>query len=99
MNEYPTQEDLDILSKWDFNQGSIKDFLDFLESSWWMADWGFKLSGKRVLKLQLHTGGWSGNEDIIDAIQKQFIFWSMCWTETHRGGHYYFKIDTKLFKK
>jgi hypothetical protein len=95
---YPTQEDIDAIIKWDFDVVGIKHFLDFIRSVWWMPDWGFIMSGKRILKLQLHTGGWSGNEDIIGAMRQNFIFWGMCWTETYRGGHHYFRIDTKLFK-
>jgi len=57
-----------------------------------MADWGFILSGEEEFTLSLSTGGWSGNEDIIRALKKNFIFWSMYWQMNRRGGHYQFKI-------
>jgi hypothetical protein len=41
--------------------------------------------------LTLHTGGWSGNEVIIEALTKT-IFWSFCWEKSWRGGHYEFKL-------
>lgn len=44
----------------------------YLYESWWMPDWGIVIhraySGKQ--KIELHTGGWSGNEDIIRSILK-----------------------------
>ena len=87
--KYPTKEDLKRIEEWDF-----KDFsglLDFIEECWWYSDWGFKKKGKKVIWLELHTGGWSGNEDIISAFQSNFICWSMSWLKTVKGGHYYFK--------
>lgn len=90
--EYPTKEELETIKEWDILHGSIKDLLDYIESLWWAPDWGFHLKGKRVLQLELHTGGWSGNESIIEALQSNFMFWSMYWERSHRGGHYWFRI-------
>lgn len=85
---YPTEEELDYIKNYDLIQGNVKELLDYIEERWWMSDWGFHLTGKRVLRLQLSTGGWSGNESIIDALQSNFVFWSMYWRKTVRGGHY-----------
>ncbi len=100
MERYPTEEKLLKIEKWDFQKdGSISDFLEFVKSIWNYADIDyFHLRGKRTLKLALHTGGWSSNEDIIGALQKNFIFWSMCWRRTERGGHFYFQTELKLWK-
>ena len=46
-----------------------------------------------VLILELHTGGRSGNEDIIAALRGHKFFWLMWWYKTERGGHYYFEVD------
>lgn len=88
-DRYPTEEELNIVKNWDCKDP--KGLVDYIESIWWMADWGFKLTGKKVLKLELHTGGWSGNEDIIDALQNTFLWW-LYWEKSVRGGHYYFVI-------
>ncbi len=91
---YPTKELLEWIESYDPQVLPFEDFAKMLRRCWWMADWGFKLkrkrSGKRIL--ELHTGGWSGNEDIIDALRKNIFFFPMTWRKTYAGGHYYFSI-------
>ncbi len=43
-------------------------------------------------KLYMSTGGWSGNESVIGALEQNFIFWAMYWWKHERGGHYWFEI-------
>ena len=90
-HDYPTDEELETIKDWDFNKRSVMDFLAFIESVWHWPDSGYELKGKRILRLELHSGGWSGNESIINALQ-QNIFWWVCWEKSTRGGHHYFKI-------
>ena len=98
-NEYPRDEELKRIADWDLLVRPVQELLDYVESLWKWEDWGFKLKGKRVLRLELHTGGWSGNEDIVGALQENFIFWSMCWVQSRRGGHYKFIIPLRLFRE
>ena len=93
--EYPTDEELERIEKWD----AFKDpmgLVEYVKSLWWVPDWGFKLYrgrsrlfGWRCWKLQLHTGGWSGNEDIIGSLHRNFTFWQSWqkehWHRTFRG--------------
>jgi len=44
--------------------------------------------------LELHTFGWSGNEDII-SILKDTNLWLTKFKAKSAGGHYYFKIDAE----
>ncbi len=46
-----------------------------------------------ILILELHTGGWSANEEIINTLQDNKLFWLMWWWKTERGGYYTFEID------
>ena len=43
--------------------------------------------------LHLSTGGWSGNEDIIRAMQGNKVFWAICWISSRRGGWYEFDLS------
>ena len=84
---YPTKGQLQTIRKFDLTKKSVKALLDFIEPIWEYGDWGFK---RTKHKLELHTGGWSGNEDIIGSLQGNFLFWAMYWQKSTRGGHYYF---------
>lgn len=95
--EYPSEETLEFIRNFDCGKYTCLYLAEFLEQVWWAADWGYTMKGKHKKKLYLSTGGWSGNEDIIDALQSNHVFWSMCWLETRRGGHYTFEIKECLY--
>lgn len=96
---YPTDDELEIISKWDFRAEPVQEFIDYIVELWWQADILCKIKGKNVMKLWLSTAGWSGNEDIIHAVRKNSFFWSMCWEWSKRGGHYKFSVDLRWFGK
>lgn len=99
---YPHDEDLEKVRTWDLTKDfnvELPKFLDFIQENWWSPDWGWHIKeeeedGKKKNKLYLSTGGWSGNEDMIAAMKQNFIFWTMCWEQSRRGGHYIFEIKT-----
>lgn len=43
-------------------------------------------------KLTLHTWGWSGNEDLLNALIENQLFWGLYWESSTIGGHYIFKL-------
>ena len=101
--EYPTEKELAVLSGWDWHD--IAGLLDEIRRLWWMPDWGFVepyrskgILGKSAVKFQLHTGGWSGNEDIIDALMENMFFWTFYWQKSEYGGHYWFEVPQYLSK-
>lgn len=88
---YPTKESLLEVARFD----SIKDidgYMDLISSLWSYPD-RFVLKGD---ELYLSTGGWSGNEDVIQAMRQNFFFF-VAHTEWKRGGHYWFSL--KGFRK
>jgi hypothetical protein len=53
---------------------------------------------KRIV-IELHTGGWSGNEDIIRALEKNRLFFCCYWVQSRRGGHYIFEFSKTEWDK
>jgi len=90
MKEYPDEDDLKRIEEWD----AIHDpfgLVKFIESICWCD--ATRIKGKKIWQVEFHTWGWSGNEDIIDALQRnKNLFWAIYWQKSYRGGHYYFKI-------
>lgn len=95
---YPTDEWIYFLKNYvpDDSLTLIKFVEILLPKGWYMSEWGYRLhrkyKGRR--RLELHTGGWSGNEEIIQTIlsnihlthfDMQYVMWKV-------GGHYYFQI-------
>lgn len=91
-SDYPTGEELEEIRNYDCIK-DLKGFLELLESTW-NDDYGtFGLRGKT---LKLITGGWSGNEDILNAIPK--IFDMAFWYSSKRGGLHIYKLDLTTFR-
>ena len=84
--DYPTDEQLETIKTW---QGDdLHGLMAYIKSLWNYADIGYWEQEDN--KYILHTGGWSGNEDLIVAMQENAIFCMMFWYQTRRGGHYIF---------
>jgi hypothetical protein len=87
---YPTARELTRIRKWD----AVKDavgLVGYVQELWYWVDWGFFFDPDTGV-LELHTGGWSGNESIIRALQRNLIFWTLYWQKSERGGHYRFDV-------
>ena len=89
MKEYPDKSDLKLIRKWDAIKDPFK-LIEFIQSICWCD--AVKIRGKKVWYVEFHTWGWSGNEDIINALRDNPIFFALYWLKTHRGGHYYFRV-------
>lgn len=90
MTIYPSESALNRIRTFNPFEESIENFLDLIKSNWWMADYGWIRNSDY---LELHTGGWSGNEDLIRAWQEnQWGCWENLWLKSERGGHHWFKI-------
>lgn len=93
---YPTCQFLDFIRNYTHETMPILNFIEILCEEWYYGDWGYKLhrkySGKR--KFELHTGGWSGNEDTISALISNICLthFKMKYVRWETGGHYYFEI-------
>lgn len=98
---YPTVDALFWVEKFD-DFANTKEWFAFIKSIWWTPEWGWfeedtldDIFAKSVRQYSLSTGGWSGNESIIAAMQRNHMMWSMCWLQSRRGGHYIFQIKNR----
>ena len=98
VNGYPTEEWLEFIRNYipDNSLPLLKFVSEILPYGWYMADWGFVLHRKYKgkIKLELHTGGWSGNEEVISAIlsNKWLTHFKMQYVMRKAGGQYYCEI-------
>ena len=99
MSDYPDEQTLRFIRRYDTLKAPIEDLRDFVIQNWHYADGGASLISGR--KFELHTGGWSGNESIIAALEKSSkgMFWFFCWVMSKRGGHYWFEIPQKMTRR
>ena len=91
MGNYPTEEQLEKIKNWPIlgiDHVDYKDLMAYVRELWEFGDWGFQDNRGGVYTL--HTGGWSGNEEIIGALKENMMFWMIYWVQSTRGGHYVF---------
>jgi hypothetical protein len=89
--DYPRDDELKRIAAWPLTDWP--GMMEFVHSLWWMPGWGWQefadpANGNRWWILA--TGGWSGNESLIEAMQANAIPWMVHWEWTRRGGQYAF---------
>lgn len=85
---YPTDAALAKVKSWEYDQErGWNPLLCFVEDLWRYQGffrredfWAFAI-----------TGGWSGNEDLIGALQGNYAFWGMSWSFSSAGGFHAFR--------
>lgn len=91
--DYPTDVELKTVETWEFKEpGSFTSFMQYVRSIghyWPNGILGWTQAGRTY---SIATGGWSGNEDIIEAMQRNDTFWTVCWLQSRRGGHFMFEL-------
>lgn len=83
---YPTEGLLNLIRNW----GDPMNFTGIIELL--REVWIYKhfIHGNDVGGIEVSTGGWSGHEDIILALQET-TWWRLHWYSSRRGGHYEFR--------
>ncbi len=85
---YPTAGTLRAIMFWPVDKRG--DLAAFVCEAWKYPERAVYDKAKATLFLS--TGGWSGNESIVGALQENAIFWAVCWYEARRGGYYEFHL-------
>jgi len=89
---YPTRAELRKIKNWKMKDGWI-ELAKYIQSIWHWGDEYAYFVNEEDHNFELHTGGWSGNEEMVDALKKSSgFFWMFCWVESRRGGHYKFMV-------
>lgn len=96
---YPTPDALRLIENWHHEYAVT--WFEFIHSMWYAADWGWKSEvvphrfreGRNVMKFDVSTAGWSGNESIVKSMQKNEMLWWKTHYQTRRGGHYIFELE------
>ena len=101
---YPTPAYLESISSWPLDSG-YNNLMEYVEKGWhwdnmikhnYLHDHHQSLEHKILADIwSLSTGGWSGNEDIIEALHDNALFYMMCWYSSQKGGHYKYEIKRK----
>lgn len=101
---YPTQEALDYLKNWwrrfdngayvvgefsELTKANVSNLMAYVTSLWYFDDWGV-IHDPRKRSFELHTGGWSGNEEIMEYFEKT-QFACFYWQMKRVGGHYFYE--------
>jgi hypothetical protein len=97
-NGYPAEEELQKIKNWKIEtDNDFVDLMHYVELLWSYTYPYF--DEEKGMKFSLSTGGWSGNEDIIRALEENMFFWMFYWQSSERGGHYVFCPLNYLFRK
>lgn len=99
--EYPSEESVAALAALDLcDYRACEIVLARLQSVWRLGDYFKRGPARRPpgqktwaprRKWRVSTGGWSGHEDLIDALRQARGFWALCFWSERRGGHYVFE--------
>lgn len=95
---YPTQLALELIEVWHWSDP--EGWFKFINSIWHLKSWGWHEGvgehdwdkDKEVYLYNISTAGWSGNECIISAMEKNYMMWTLNWVQSRRGGHYIFEL-------
>lgn len=88
---YPTEEVLKHISTVRLDQ-SHKEMLDLVKNMWYYPDFVKVYEEEGDTYYRFATGGWSGNESLVNALQQNLLFWGMCWEMSKKGGVHVFKL-------
>ena len=93
---YPTNDMFNVIEDWHYED--FQGLMEFIKPYWQYSSSGYWVENKtkHVTEYHLSTAGWSGNESIIEALRNNMMFWTLCWVQSRRGGHYIFEVPNEI---
>lgn len=96
---YPTDAAHRIVEIWNYKDPV--GWFSFIESIWHLASWGWHSEtvdheyreGEKVIRYNISTAGWSGNESLLRSMEENYMLWNTTWVQSRRGGHYIFEVN------
>jgi hypothetical protein len=85
-DNYPSAEELLKVREWPYTDTA--GALAFVASIWTYSNQTWR-EGDMA---HFATGGWSGNEDLIHAMQENAMLWALTWQSSERGGKHVFRV-------
>lgn len=97
---YPTEAQEDVIRRWGMEDGrpatpeTWASLLDYVKSLWWNPNWGWsEFDDGNERHYIVSTGGWSGNEGLVSALESNPLFGTFCFEANYRGGHYHWRVQ------
>lgn len=92
---YPSDYCLDLIKDWHWTDQ--KAWFEFIRDVWdlsggWSEQEVHEHPQKPTCRYTISTGGWSGNESIIKAMEMAPMLWYLTWVQSNRGGLYIFEL-------
>jgi hypothetical protein len=99
---YPTEETTEAVRNWPITTSADAiACMDFVGRAWkypeywdkqedWYDDEGYDRGP--VTRYRFSTGGWSGNEDLHLALERNLILQMLGWWSSRRGGHHEYRF-------
>ena len=96
-DEYPSGQELQALRRF---EGTARHFVDEVLRLWSYPDYATVSTitddfDREVLQLRLATGGWSGNESVVQAIDAG-MFRVLWWHLSQRGGLHIYRVPVRM---
>ena len=82
---YPLLRTIRKIEAWP--DSDLIGLMKFVSAIWWGAP-----PVRRGRQFSFSTWGWSGNEEIIDAMKRNRMLMALCWVSSRRGGHHRFHV-------
>ena len=101
---YPSKATLELIEAWPIEDAAgagVQAWLSYCREAWNHGVWELGQvtpEERSVFRVAdgawIHrcaTGGWSGNESVLEAMSAHLPFWSLVFIARGRGGEYWFK--------